>query len=205
MPRSQIDASYILNAAFHYLGRFSSSEANLRKTLTRKIQRRKKKLQEAVDIDDHTLVIDIHSLTEEEEGWIEEAVTKCRDYGYVDDHRYAEQRAQNLLLRGKPPRQIKQDLKHKGIAEDIIAIALAKLERPIPCDQQQHWNADLFAAVRYIKRRRLGAFSAVGREKPFEKQLASMARAGFSYEISKQVLALSLERLMDIIDSTELR
>ena len=54
-------------------------------------------------------------------------VTRCRDLGYVDDRRYARERAGALLRSGRAAgRRIEIDLLRRGIASEIVAAALSE-------------------------------------------------------------------------------
>ncbi len=179
----KITAAYLERAALHYLGRFNSSAQNLHNVLERKVRRRN---------ENHAPV------TDEQQAWISDVVKKCVGYGYVDDTRYAAQRAEMLLRRGKPVRTIKQDLRHKGISDEISADALGQLEGGEPD------AVDRKAAAAYIKRRRFGAFrreigdSALLAAKR-DKELASMARAGFGYSLANEMLKLSQDEIIDLL------
>jgi len=180
----KVTAGYLERAAVHYLGRFSSSEQNLRNVLERKIRRRNENHAPA---------------TEEQQGWISDVVAKCVRYDYVDDNRYAAQRAEMLLKKGKPVRMIKQDLRHKGISADISAAAIAQLkgEDTVAIDQK--------AAAAYIKRRRFGPFRRetgaddVQMAAKREKELASMARSGFAYGLATEMLDWPADDIIDLL------
>jgi len=180
----KVTAGYLERAAVHYLGRFSSSEKNLRDVLERKIRRRNENHAPATD---------------EQQGWISDVVAKCVRYDYVDDNRYAAQRAEMLLRKGKPVRMIKQDLRHKGISEDIsaAAVGLLKGEDDAAIDQK--------AAAAYIKRRRFGPFRReAGADNAQivikrEKELASMARSGFAYGLANEMLDWSEDDIIDLL------
>ena len=180
----KVSAAYLERAALHYLGRFNSSAQNLLNVLERKVRRRN---------ENHA------PTTSEQQRWISDVVTKCVGYGYVDDTRYAVQRAEMLLRRGKPLRTIKQDLRHKGISEEITAEALAQLEGDDP------ELVDRKAAAAFVKRRRFGAFRRdIGSDSTQimtkrEKELASMARAGFSYGLANETLNLSEDEIIDLL------
>jgi len=181
----KVTAAYLERAALHYLGRFSSSEKNLADVLERKVRRRNENYAPA---------------TEEQRGWISDVVVKCVGYDYVDDLRYATQRAEILLRRGKPVRMIKQDLRHKGISAEISAEVLGLLEGEEPD------AVDRKAAAAYIKRRRFGSFRRVTAlngdqlAAKLKKELASMARAGFAYNLSSDMLERSMDEIIDLLD-----
>ena len=65
-----------------------------------------------------------------EKGFNEEqivaTVTRCRDFGYVDDPRYARERAAALLRSGRAAGcRIELDLRRRGIDSEIVIAALA--------------------------------------------------------------------------------
>lgn len=180
----KVTAGYLERAALHYLGRFSTSEKNLRDVLIRKIRRRNEAFAPPTD---------------EQLGWVDDVVKKCVRYSYVDDAAYARQRAELLLRRGKPVRMIAQDLRHKGVPDDLARHAIAGLAEETEVD------ADRRAAAAYIKRRRFGAFrreiaDAEILKAKTEKELASMARAGFGYELARDLLRLEIEDIIDLLE-----
>lgn len=180
-PRKKVSAGYLERAALHYLGRFSSSEKNLRDVLGRKIRRRN---------EGHA------PPTAEQAAWVDEVVAKCVRFGYVNDTAYAEQRAELLLRRGKPARSIAQDLRQKGIAPDIIETILSAL------DDDEDTTLDRRAAAAYVKRRRFGAFrreDIPDIDAKYQKELAAMARVGFGFDLSREILALSREEISDLL------
>ena len=69
-------------------------------------------------------------------------------------------------------------LAQKGICEEDIKIALDELGI----------NSDLSSAIYYAKKRKLGIYSLKFDGNVDKKDLAKMARRGFSYDISKQAL-----------------
>ncbi len=179
----KVTAGYLERAALHYLGRFSTSEANLKAVLIRKIRRRNESFAAPSD---------------EQMAWVRDVVEKCVRYGYVDDSRYALQRAESMLRRGKPVRMITMDLKQKGISETTIASALEGLQQEASVDMNRS------AAAAFVKRRRFGCFrrqiddpEVLTQKK--EKELASMARAGFGFDVSKEMLALTEEEITELL------
>ena len=177
----KVTAGYLERAALHYLGRFASTEENLRKVLERKVRRRNEESA---------------APTEEQLGWIRDVVAKCVRYGYVDDEAYARYRAESLLRKGKPIRQIKQDLRFKGVSADVAEETVGQLgydEADIAADRQ--------AAAAYVRRRRFGPYRREDRDTPDkrEKEIASMMRAGFSYSLTVGTLDASLDEIEEIL------
>lgn len=179
----KVTVGYLERAALHYLGRFSSSEKNLHDVLVRKVRRRNESFAPP---------------SEEQFGWIHDVVQKCIRYGYVNDQSYAQQRAELMLRRGKPSRTIAQDLRHKGIAGEIIEAVLAQLA------EESDVGSDRRAAANYIRRRRFGPFrrelpDAEAVQAKLDKEIAAMARAGFGYSLASELLAMDEESLMELL------
>jgi regulatory protein len=174
----KVTAGYLERAALHYLGRFSSSEHNLRQVLERKIYRRSES-----------------PVTEEHKGWIEDVVRKCIKYGYLNDETYAARRGELLQRRGKPVRSIGMDLHQKGIDSELVKQVLAQLEG------ETEGGADARAAAMYVKRRRFGPYrrESTDLSEKVEKELAAMMRAGFHYELARKTLALDTEAIADLL------
>jgi regulatory protein len=92
--------------------------------------------------------------------------------------------ALTLQKRGTSQRLIQHKLREKGLATPHIEAALEQL-----FSEEQNWETE--AAQKYAQRRRLGPFRRIpdaSRER-YQKDLASMARAGFSFDLAKRVLS----------------
>ena len=90
--------------------------------------------------------------------------------GFLNDEMYASALAGSLRRKGLPERSIKMKLKMRGVEAP-----------PAPDD-----HSDLDAALIYAKRKRLGPFAK--KERDPQKDLAALARAGFSYDVCKKVI-----------------
>jgi len=166
-PR-KVTPDYLERAALYHLERYASSAENLRRVLMRKVWRSEK--QHVTD-------------TEEAAGWVDALVERFCRTGLLDDARYAEARAASLHRRGDSRRAIRQKLSAKGLGTDDIDQALEQVAAEALADP------DLEAAVRYVRRRRLGAFRRPEeRADRRERDLAALARAGFSYDLAKRVI-----------------
>ncbi len=157
---------HLENSALYYLQRFATSSENLKRVLLRKVMRS----AYAHDTD-----------VAEGEAFVQDLIARFQSSGLLDDAVFAKGRAETLHRRGNSRRVIRAKLKQKGVADDDINTALAALGNG--------GEAELAAALNYAKRRRFGPFAT---KKPTpeqrEKQLASLARAGFSYDVARQVL-----------------
>lgn len=172
-------AKYLENSAAHYLGRFATSRAHLRQLMMQKVKR-------SAD----------HHGTDPAEGekFVDDIIAKFERYGFLDDKAYAEMRARSLHAKGTPVRGIRYKLMQKGLEEEYIDAALDHL-----ADEERAANLDLAAALTLARRRRIGPYRTDDKEargERREKDMAILARAGFSYDVVCQVLdADSVEEL----------
>ncbi|HYC03278.1 MAG TPA: RecX family transcriptional regulator [Azospirillaceae bacterium] len=166
-PR-RVTADYLERAALHYLERFASSSANLRKVLMRKVD----------------LSARAHG-TDREEGaaWVDALVKRYVDSGLLNDRLYADAKATGLQRRGGSTRMIRQKLSAKGLEEADIDEALSGLEGA------EEGTADIKAALAYARRRRLGPYRLPeDREARRDKDMAALARAGFDMRTARRVV-----------------
>lgn len=145
----------------HYLSQRAASTVMVRQTLERRVKKRL-----AVKLIDPDMRV-----------MIDTAIATLVSLGLVDDARFAETRATTLAGRGHSKLRIAAGLKAKGVPKDIITQATA---RDID---------DLAQARRTIERKRLGPLRR-GAQSPatHRKDLAALARAGFSYGVAKVAL-----------------
>jgi regulatory protein len=119
----------------------------------------------------------------EVEPWIAELIERYLGSGVLNDTRFATNLASQLGARGKSARAIAQKLSVRGVTADVTEQLLATRRTEQP-------GAELEAARAYARKRRLGPHrSADTREAYRHKDLASLARQGFSFDIAKQALA----------------
>jgi regulatory protein len=166
IPR-RITDSYLHNAGLYYLQRFAASTGQFRTVMRRKVDR---SCLAHVDQDRAKCYALIDTLIE----------TFIRA-GLLNDEIYAQGLAKSLHRRGTSTRMMREKMKHRGLSADHIAEALTA-QREEAGDN----DMDLSAAVRLIRRKRLGAFATKPRDR--NKDLASLARAGFSYETANRAL-----------------
>jgi regulatory protein len=166
-PPRRVTPDHLENVALHYLQRFASSSANLRRVLMARVERSAR----------------AHG-TDREEGarWVDALIERYLRSGLLDDRAYAEARAASLHRRGASARTIRQKLAAKGIDRDRAAAAVAAVDADIPGDM------DLAAATALARRRRLGPFRRENREAHRQRDLAALGRAGFDCETARRVV-----------------
>lgn len=166
-------APYLENAALYYLGRYAASSAHLRRVLMAKVERSAR----------------AHG-TDRGEGaaMVEALIVRFLRSGLLDDESYAKARAHTLHRGGASARVIRGKLAAKGVPPRLVEKALRSLHEEV-------FEAELAAAVTFARRRRLGPFrgksgrlSDEDARKRAGRELAAMARAGFSYDLSRKVV-----------------
>lgn len=169
----RVTPAYLDRAALHYLERFASSSANLRRLLLRRVDASAR----------------AHG-TDPQEGreWVDALIARYLRSGLLNDGLYAEMKASGLQRRGGSTRVIRQKLMAKGLDGDQVEKALGSLEGAE--EGEAEWNA----ALAYARRRRLGGFrpdrglSEDEARTRRDKDIAAMARAGFDLETARRVI-----------------
>jgi len=165
-PR-KVTPTYLENAALFYLQRFATSSENLRRVLMRKVERSAR----------------FHG-TDPAEGarWVDALIARFLACRLLDDALYAESRATSLRRRGASRQTIALSLRQKGIEGEIIEGALAAAD-------ETEEAPELAAAARLARKRRLGPYRPPeSRRDHRERDLAALARAGFSYDVALVVI-----------------
>jgi regulatory protein len=163
----------LTNIAKYHVERFATTAANLTRVLSRRAERARR--VHGGDVREHA-------------AWIAEVVERMVKTGAVDDARYALGRATTLRRLGKSPGKIRTALAGKGVARGLVDSAIA--DTALTLDGN---DAALEAAMAYARRRRLGPFGKTIADKDEQrkqatKDMAALARAGFSYDIAKRVM-----------------
>lgn len=109
----------------------------------------------------------------EAQGWIKAILDSCEERGYLSDLRHAADQFAALRRRGSSRRKIEATLQKKGISGESITALV----------EEEAMGAEALAASRTVARRRLG----LDPDK-FQKELASLARAGFGYDDARRAL-----------------
>jgi len=157
--RKPLDQKSLQAAALRYLSQRGASRAQLARVLRRKVDRDARRREE--------------SPPPEADEWIDEVLTKMEGWGYLDDAKYAEDKAKAMRRRGASRRKIQAKLAEKGIDRDVANAALEDHGR----------ETERAAADKLVKRRKFGRDP-----ERRQKELAALARAGFSYDVAKAAL-----------------
>lgn len=176
-----ITAKYLQNAAAFYLERYPSSAEGLRRVLNRRVA--KAKAFDAPVMDNVREAIEI-------------VVAKFVAAGIVDDKAFAQTKARALHRRGTSGRLTRQKLKMAGVDTSTVDNAMEALGEELHADPaEREWRA----AAAYARRRRLGPYRAEkDRAEKRTRDLASMARGGFAYDLAKKVIDAKSPEALDI-------
>lgn len=138
-----------MKLALYYLGRRARTEQEMRDKLTAK------------------------EIPAEE---IEAVIKKLKEYGYIDDQKFAEdfQRSRDDY-RPTGARRLKLELRHKGIAKEILESVAVDPDREF----------QLAAAAAKSRLRQLAILPKADFNR---RMMAFLARRGFNYDVIKRVL-----------------
>ena len=156
----------LMNKAVHYLGRYTSSRQRLREVLQRFARRKLEHFEPA----------EIHRA-------IDAVIADCVRLGYVDDAAFAMTRARSKRRGGRSALAIKRSLAEHDIEDSLVDAALEAADERLA-------DGQLVAALRHAARRRIGPYARIQPDDAMrQRHLASLARAGFSFDIARQVMA----------------
>ncbi|RIY02179.1 regulatory protein RecX [Aureimonas flava] len=150
-----VTRDWLFRAASHYLERYASTQANLRRVLERKVMRRALARGEEASAF---------------EPLIAETVARFVELKLLDDRSFAEARLASLRRRGTSQRQSAAKLAEKGVDRETVSAVMAGDET----DEAE-------AARRLARRRRLGPHRLRERAERRDRDVAALMRAGFSY------------------------
>ena len=113
---------------------------------------------------------------------------------FVNDKFYSESKAKSMIQRGSSINKIRNYLIGKGINDKFINETVSKIE-------DNNSDQDFFSAIKLCKKKRIGPSRPEdNRELFYKKDIAILARNGFSFEISKRVMDLEKEDYLKIIN-----
>ncbi len=178
-PPKKISARYLYNSGLAYLQKFPASSMHFRFIMTRKINKSCKH---------HT-----EQNYEECQQLLNDVVTQFIELGLLDDTAYLKGMVTSLRRRGLSATQITLKLSQKGYKRDEVNEELNSYDADYADDELY---GDKKSAIIFARKRRFGPFDVM-QKKDFDKSLASMARAGYSYDVAKTILSMSKEELPD--------
>ena len=155
-----MDEKKLLKYAVDYLSKYDSSKNNLVSVLKRKI------LRLNVTNFEKKKLIDI----------IESIIFKLEKNKFIDDDRYSSTKILSLSNSGKSTNFIFNYLIKKGVNK-------TQIQNNLNLMQQDNDDWEFASAKIFVKKKKL-----LEKNESYEKKLAKMARAGFSYDICKKII-----------------
>jgi len=150
----------LLKYAIYYLSKYSSSKKNLEFILKKKIRRLSDEKKIRFQLYNEIQII----------------IKKLENLNLINDQVFVESKIQSLQYQAKSKNYIKQYLLQKGIDKQLI-------EDQISLFYENNKNLEKENALKFAKKRNL-----LGSDQDYQKKLSKMARAGFSYDIAKEIL-----------------
>jgi len=150
----------LLKYAIYYLSKYSSSKKNLEYILKKKIR---------ILSDEKKIRFELYKE-------IKTIIEKLENLNLINDQIFIESKIRSLLYQAKSQNYIKQYLIRKGVDNKLA-------DEQISLFYENNKNIEKENALKFAKKRNL-----LSDDKDYKKKLSKMARAGFSYEISKDIL-----------------
>ena len=150
----------LLKYAINYLSKYDSTKKNLLNVLKKRIFKLKIAKEEKTHI-----IYKINNVLE-----------KLEKNNFIDDGRYTLSKILSLSEQGKSKKYISNYLNNKGVDK-------LDVQKNFHEFQKNNYDWELNSANIFAKKKKL-----LSSEDNYEKKLAKMARAGFSYDICKKVL-----------------
>ena len=152
--------------AYSYLEKYSPSKQQLKTYLFKKLIKIKQKM----------------SSKKETFNLINSVIATLEDQKLVSDKYYSDAKSRAFLRRGYSLNKIRYNLVKKGIDEKYIQASISKIK-------EKESDPDFFSAIKICRKRRIGP-SREESNRPlfYKKDISILARSGFSYEISRNVL-----------------
>ena len=161
----------IRNFSYSYLEKYSPSKQQLRTYLFKKLVKKNQKISSKREIFN----------------LIDSVIFSLVDQKLLSDKYYSDRKSKAFLKRGYSLNKIRYNLIKKGIDEKYINASISKIK-------ENESDPDFFSAIKICKKRRIGPNREEGNRSLFyKKDISILARSGFSYEISKKVLAIPKE------------
>tara|TARA_Y100000590_G_scaffold387575_1_gene461251 strand:- start:73 stop:633 length:561 start_codon:yes stop_codon:yes gene_type:complete len=161
----------IRNFAYKYIEKYSPSKQQLRIYLFKKFLLKKQKISNKKEL---------FSL-------IDTVISSLEDQKLLSDKLYSQSKAKTFLKRGYSLNKIRYSLIKKGIDEKYVKASISKIK-------ENETDPDFFSAIKICKKRRIGPSREENNRSLFyKKDIAVLARSGFSYEISKKILEIPKE------------
>ncbi|MEE2755202.1 MAG: regulatory protein RecX [Myxococcota bacterium] len=180
--RKPVTYQMVERMAVHYLQRFPASRSRYKSIMRQKLKRY-----------EHPTPPNDAQLAE----WVQAAEAFCLRVGLLDDQALSNALARSYHRRGNSIRTVKAKLRRKGFDADTIQTAV---EQFLTQFEGRVDDADLIAALRYLRKRRFGPFHP--RELDWtqrRKQMAALARRQLSFDVCQRAMNMALEEAQTVL------
>ncbi len=178
----KITPTYLHNSGLYYLERFAASKAHFKEVMLRKVKRSCM----------HHKDQDYESCAK----MVDDLADKFEACGLLNDEVYAKAIASSMRRKGLSRRAIQVKMHHKGILSEQSQKTLEKIDL---LSHETFENAEFAAALKLASKKKIGPYHVGKKEQDTKKALGIFARAGFSYDIAKQVLDLESDFTDEIL------
>lgn len=178
-PSKKLTGAELEAYAVSYLARFDCTVARLRQVLLRKVGHGARKQPS----DDEESPRSSENTTQT----VDAIVQRFLEVGYLNDGRFARGLARGLFSKGTAPRKAIERLKQRGVSAELAALVVQECVAS--------GETELVAAARLVQRKRLGwcRSDEATRKERAQRDLAALARAGFSFEVARRALTGPLD------------
>ena len=164
----------IRNFAYVYIEKYSPSKQQLRTYLFKKLIKIQQKTSSKKEIFD----------------LIDSVINSLVDQKFLNDKYYSDAKSKVFYRKGYSLNKIRYSLIKKGIDQKYIQDSISKIK-------ENESDPDFFSAIRICKKKRIGPNREENNRSLFyKKDIAILARSGFSYETSKKVLDIPKEEFI---------
>jgi regulatory protein len=170
--KKRLSSSWLQRSALHYVQRYPASVQRVRQVMMRRIDR---KLREHEG--DRTVLLEE----------LDALLVAFQRGGHLDDLRQAGLWLDTWHRKGLSARGMRAKLAEKGVPYAVVAEAVQEFfDQADDCEG----GLELEAANNYARRRHLGPYRQRLEQRGERRQrdLAALARQGFSFEIARQVI-----------------
>ena len=124
---------------------------------------------------------------------IDEIILNLEKNKILNDEMYSDSKARMFLKRGYSLNKINQSLRSKGIEDKYVKQSIDRIK-------ENEIEPDFVSALKLCKRRRIGPLRPESnRELFYKKDMGTLARGGFSFDLSKRVLDLDSHEFNKLI------
>jgi len=173
-----MSSAWLERSALHYLRRYPATVARAREVMLRRIDRNLDR-----DDSDRAEAAEPGAARAALAEQLDELLERLQRAGHLDDRRQARLWLELWQRRGLSQRAMAARLRQKGVPSELLQEVLRDFR-----DSSE--GLELDSARNYARRRRLGPYrrDPDKRAERRQRDLAALARSGFSYDIARQVI-----------------